>query len=194
MPKKKEEETKQEKPVEEKESVIVIKSSFANERVLAELNNESRNLYDTSRFGEPFGDKIQYSLVEALYLLEKGKLNVLTSKNKELTYDGFIKLATELEPKFWVRYCVYRDMRSRGYIVKAALKFGADFRVYDRGVKPGEEHAKWILYPVHETETFSWYEFSAKNRVAHSTRKHLLIACVDEENDVTYWELSWIRP
>jgi len=194
MPKKKEEETKQEKPVEEKESVIVIKSSFANERVLAELNNESRNLYDTSRFGEPFGDKIQYSLVEALYLLEKGKLNVLTSKNKELTYDGFIKLATELEPKFWVRYCVYRDMRSRGYIVKTALKFGADFRVYDRGVKPGEEHAKWILYPVHETETFSWYEFSAKNRVAHSTRKHLLIACVDEENDVTYWELSWIRP
>ena len=194
MPKKKEEETKQEKPVEEKESVIVIKSSFANERVLAELNNESRNLYDTSRFGEPFGDKIQYSLVEALYLLEKGKLNVLTSKNKELTYDSFIKLATELEPKFWIRYCVYRDMRSRGYIVKTALKFGADFRVYDRGIKPGEEHAKWILYPVHETETFSWYEFSAKNRVAHSTRKHLLIACVDEENDVTYWELSWIRP
>src|SRR3989338_8266130 len=114
MPKKKEEETKQEKPLEEKESIVVIKSSFASERVLAELNNESRNLYDTSRFGEPFGDKIQYSLVEALYLLEKGKLNVLTSKNKELTYDGFIKLATELEPKFWVRYCVYRDMRSRG--------------------------------------------------------------------------------
>ncbi len=194
MPKKKEEETREEKAAEEKEAGVVIEGNFANERVLAELNNDSRNLYDNSRFGEPFGEKMQYSLVEALYLIERSKLRVLDSKGKEIAYEKFVKLATELEPKFWVRYCVYKDMRSRGYIVKTALKFGADFRVYDRGVKPGEEHARWILYPVHETETFSWYEFSAKNRVAHSTRKHLLIACVDEENDVTYWELSWIRP
>ncbi|MBS3095135.1 tRNA-intron lyase [Candidatus Woesearchaeota archaeon] len=175
-------------------SVELIKGSFANERVLAEIADASRNLYDQSRFGEPYENKIQYSLVEALYLVEKKKLEVYDSKNKAMPYENFIKLATSIEPKFWVRYCVYRDMRSRGYIVKTALKFGADFRVYDRGVKPGEDHARWILYPVHETEMFSWYEFSAKNRVAHSTKKHLLIACVDGEGDVTYWELSWIRP
>ena len=85
-------------------------------------------------------------------------------------------------------------MRNRGYIIKTALKFGADFRVYDRGVKPGEDHAKWIVYPVHESSTLTWYEFSAKNRVAHSTRKKLLVGCVDEESDVTYWEIAWKRP
>ena len=192
MPKKKKLEGK--KSEEKADSINAIKSNFANERVLADLNDDSRNLYDQSRFGEPYENKIQYSLVEALYLLEKGKMNVQDNKSKSIDYDRFIKLATSIEPKFWIRYCVYRDMRSRGYIVKTALKFGADFRAYDRGIKPGVDHAKWILYPVHETETFSWYEFSAKNRVAHSTRKHLLIACVDEEGDVTYWELAWIRP
>jgi len=37
-------------------------------------------------------------------------------------------------------------------------------------------------------------DFSAKNRVAHSTKKNLLIGIVDEENDVTYYEISWVKP
>ena len=85
-------------------------------------------------------------------------------------------------------------MRSRGYVVKTALKFGADFRVYERGTKPGQAHAKWILYPVRESEIMTWYEFAAKNRVAHSTRKNLLLGIVDNESDVTYYEVNWLRP
>ena len=77
---------------------------------------------------------------------------------------------------------------------KGGLKFGADFRVYERGVKPGEDHAKWVVFPVKESSTLTWHEFSAKNRVAHSTKKRLLIGCVDDEGDVTYWEARWVRP
>ena len=167
---------------------------LTGQRVVSDETDASRNLYDQSRFGEIKERKIQYSLVEALFLYEKGKVNIKNDKGKELNSDSFVKLATKFEPNFWKRYCVYKDLRSRGYIVKTALKFGADFRVYDRGVKPGEDHAKWIVYPVHETETLTWYEFSAKNRVAHSTRKRLLVGCVDAESDVTYWEIKWLRP
>ena len=102
--------------------------------------------------------------------------------------------ARKVEPNFWVRYGVYKDIRNRGYIIKTALKFGADFRVYDRGIKPGEDHAKWIVYPVHEGSTLTWYEFAAKNRVAHSTKKRLLMGIVDGEGDVTYYEIKWVKP
>jgi tRNA-intron endonuclease len=61
-------------------------------------------------------------------------------------------------------------------------------------VKPGEDHAKWVVFPVHETATMTWYEFSAKNRVAHSTKKRLLLGIVDDEQDVTYYEVRWLRP
>ena len=122
------------------------------------------------------------------------KIRVLDGRKKEIGVDSFLKKAHKLEPNFYIRYCVFRDLRGRGYIVKTAMKFGADFRVYDRGVKPGEDHAKWIVFPVHEASELTWYEFSAKNRVAHSTRKRLLIGCVDEEGDVTYWEIRWLRP
>ena len=111
-----------------------------------------------------------------------------------MDFDNNIKKARKFEPNFWIKYVVYRDMRSRGYIVKTALKFGADFRVYDRGIKPGDDHAKWILYPVHEGSVLTWHDFSAKNRVAHSTRKRLLLGIVDDENDCTFYEVSWKRP
>ena len=177
---------------EEKKEIKIIDAVFARERVFSD-SEEAKQLYEQSRFGELKENKVQYSLVEALYLIEKEKMKVYDGK-KEINFDGFIKKARKVEPNFWIRYCVFRDMRNRGYIVKTALKFGADFRVYDRGVKPGEDHAKWIMYPVHESSVMTWYEFSAKNRVAHSTRKSLLVACVDDENDVTYWNICWTRP
>ena len=178
---------------EETEVKEKIKATFARERVLAPDGGSARELYDQSRFGELKEGKVNYSLVEALYLLEKGRMEITDGKSI-ITSDGFIKKARKAEPNFWIRYCVFRDMRSRGYIVKTALKFGADFRVYDRGVKPGEDHARWIIFPVHEGDTLTWYEFAAKNRVAHSTRKRLLLAIVDEENSVTFYECRWLRP
>lgn len=168
---------------------------FLGDIVIAEDSDLARELYNQSRYGAIGEDnKLRLSLHEALYLIDKKKLDVFDGKKKPLEYDKFLAKAKKLEPNFWVKYCVFKDMRDRGYIIKTALKFGADFRVYDRGVKPGEDHARWIVYPVSEAEHLTWYEFSAKNRVAHSTKKRLLIACVDAEGDVTYWEIKWMRP
>lgn len=187
MVKKKTEENNQE------EKFKKFSVSLIGYRLIADDKHEAHNLYDQSRYGEIAENKIQYSLVEALYLLEKGRIDILEGK-KRIKFDDFLKKAVKKEKNFWTRYVAYRDMRNRGYIVKTALKFGADFRIYDRGIKPGEDHAKWIMYPVKETDYLTWYEFSAKNRVAHSTRKNLLIAVVDEENDLTYYSISWTRP
>lgn len=172
-----------------------VKAVFANERVIADASDESRELYNQSRYGTTLeSGKLQLSLLEALYLMEKNRLELIDSRNKLLNFESLLTKATKLEPNFWIRYCVFKDMRNRGYIIKTALKFGADFRVYDRGVKPGEDHARWIIYPVHEGSTLTWYEFAAKNRVAHSTKKRLMMGIVDDEGDVTYYEIKWLKP
>ncbi|MBI5389953.1 tRNA-intron lyase [Candidatus Woesearchaeota archaeon] len=180
---------------EDKKKKDPVKATFGKERVVTESSDPARELYNQSRFGNLLdnGD-VQLSMLESLYLLEKGKLLLADGKGKKIDFASFLKRAEKLEPNFWVRYGVFKDLRNRGYIVKTALKFGADFRVYDRGVKPGEDHAKWVVYPVHEASTLTWHEFSAKNRVAHSTRKRLLMGIVDDEGDVTYYEIAWKRP
>jgi len=183
------------KPAKEEPSKQLIKTTFAKERILTENSDEARDLYNQSRYGSLLEDgKVQLSLLESLYLLEKKKIEIVDGRKKKLSFDDFLKKAQKLEPNFWVRYCVFKDIRNRGYIIKTALKFGADFRVYDRGVKPGEDHARWVVYPVHEGSTLTWYEFAAKNRVAHSTKKRLLIAVADDEGDVSFWESRWLRP
>jgi len=190
LPKKEEKEQKEIKEYKEP-----VKAAFTHERVLTENSDNARELYNQSRYGNLLEDgRVQLSLIEALYLVEKKKITAYDSRNKELNFDTLLKKSQKVEPNFWVRYCVYRDIRNRGYIIKTALKFGADFRIYDRGVKPGEDHARWVVFPVHEGSTLTWYEFAAKNRVAHSTKKRLLLGIVDSEMDVTYYECRWLRP
>ena len=187
LPKKEEREVKEHKEP--------VKAYFSNERVLTESSDNARELYNQSRYGELLDDgRIQLSLIEAIYLIEKKRIAVHDSRNKVIEFESFLKKAQKFEPNFWVRYCVLKDIRNRGYIIKTALKFGADFRIYDRGVKPGEDHARWVVFPVHEGSVLTWYEFAAKNRVAHSTKKRLLIGIVDAENDLTYYEIKWLRP
>jgi len=50
-----------------------IKAIFAQESIYSE-DKSAKEVYEQSRFGEIKGNKITYSLVEALYLLEKNKI------------------------------------------------------------------------------------------------------------------------
>ena len=154
---------------------------------------EAHALFKKSCFGEPVGEKIQYSLPETLFLIEKGKMEVF-SRGKKIPIKELMKKFQRIDKKIQIKYPVFEDLRKRGYIVKTALKFGAEFRIYDKGERPGKKHAKWIVFVDHESKKLTWHEFSAKNRVAHSTKKNLLLAIVDEEGDITYYEVRWLKP
>lgn len=170
-----------------------ICSTFSGERISSNAK-EAFDLFANQRFGEQNGEKIFYSMHEALFLIEQGKMQLEDSKGKKLVEKQVKAKFEKIDKKFETKYIVFRDLRKKGYIVKTALKFGAEFRVYSPGKFPGESHAKWILYPVSETETLTWHDFSAKNRVAHSTNKNLLIGVADEEGDVSYYEVNWTKP
>ena len=66
--------------------------------------------------------------------------------------------------------------------------------MYDKGIRPGKDHAKYILYCAKENDKMTWKQFSAMNRISHSTKKALLVGIVDAESDVTYYEVRWKRP
>jgi len=172
-----------------------VSGKLVGAKVLVVDLQSASQLYEHG-FGEFHGIKqkrLELALDEAAYLLEKEKLKLFDGK-RELSFEAFVKKAEKLEKGFLKRYQVYRDIRTRGYIIKTALKFGADYRVYPRGFKPGETHAKWVLFCTAEGEQFTWRQFAAMARVAHSTRKALLIAIVDAEGDVTYYEVHWKKP
>lgn len=169
-----------------------IKIYFLGE-IISSTEADAFSLYKKSHFGEPINNKIHYSLTEALFLSETNKVEVFTGK-KKLSQKELLEKCRKIDKKIQIKYLVFRDLRERGYIVKTALKFGADFRVYEKGSSPGTQHAKWIVFAEHESNRMTWHEFSAKNRVAHSTKKNLLLAIADEEGDISYYEVKWIKP
>lgn len=169
-----------------------IKAKLVGETISSN-SQKAIDLYGKSRFGELKKGKVLYSFPETLYLVEEKKIEVIEA-GKKLGFDKLVNQLKEVDKKIMIKYIVFKDLRKKGYIIKTALKFGAEFRVYDKGKRPGKEHARWILYPVSENSELSWQDFSARNRIAHSTKKSLLIAVVDSENDVSYYEVKWIRP
>lgn len=161
--------------------------------VISSNSAEAYSSYKKSNFGEKVEDKIQYSFSEALFLVENKKMDIF-SRNKKISEKELLKKLQRFDKKIQIKYPVFKNLRMRGYVVKTALKFGADFRVYPKGASPGKKHAKWIVFVDHESKKLTWHEFSAKSRVAHSTKKNLLLAIVDEEGDITYYEVSWLKP
>lgn len=170
-----------------------IKATLISEKITSNTA-EAQNLFATSRFGEKIGEKILYSLHEALFLVQEKKMEISDYRDKKLSQKEILKKFERIDKKFKTKYLVFKDLRKKGYIVKTALKFGAEFRVYEKGKKIDRGHSKWILFPVSENSTLTWHEFASKNRVAHSTKKNLLIAVVDDEGDVSYYEVNWTRP
>jgi tRNA-intron endonuclease len=113
-------------------------------------DSEAFSLLKKSYFGSSIGEKVQYSLPEALFLMEKGKMEIF-SRTEKIPKNKLMDKLQKIDKKINIKYLVFKDLREKGYIVKTALKFGAEFRVYGKGAKPGKKHAKWVVFTEHES-------------------------------------------
>jgi len=142
------------------------------------------NIQSSKKIGEFKNNKVIYSIYETVYLLEKNKAEIIY-KEKPIKLSKLIRFFKKIFSQ--TNYSVFRDLTDKGYIVKTGLKFGTEFRIYKKNTK----HALWLVHPTIQKQKIDWQEFAAKNRIAHSTAKKLLIALVDSQEDVTYYEVAW---
>ncbi len=153
---------------------------------------EAYSLHNKSHFGEKSSQKILYSPSETLFLIQQNKMQLSNTRNNIISQTDLIKKFARADKNFQTKYQIFKDLRKKGYIVKTALKFGADFRIYKKNSI--HTHSKWLCYTTTENKRIKWSDFSAKTRVAHSTKKNLLIAIVDDENKASYYEIKWTQP
>jgi tRNA-intron endonuclease len=144
-------------------------------------------------FGEEVGERLILAPVEALYLLEKKRISIRDGR-KKLTFESLFSLLKKAENELDMKYAVYRDLRSKGYVVRTGLKYGTYFRVYDKGIRVGEGHSELLIQPVPEEMKTSVYEIVRVVRLSHSVKKKMIWAIVDTEGSVTYLKLSRIVP
>jgi tRNA-intron endonuclease len=142
------------------------------------------DLYEQGYFGRPKGKGLEMSLVEAAYLLDRSRIKVF-SGGRELDFKAFFQAASSIEKGFEFRYVVYKDLRERGYYVQPGRP---DFRVYPRGGHPGKTPAEFYVLVISERMPLPLKDIIEPVRVAGQMRKKLMLAIVDEESDITFYE------
>ncbi|MDX1534053.1 MAG: tRNA-intron lyase, partial [Thermoplasmata archaeon] len=154
---------------------------------------DGSRLYNRGYFGNPLpGGGVELDLVEAAYLSETGKLDV-TRNGRRMGLKNLLRQGDAVLPNFEIRYLVYRDLRQRGYVVKAGVP-PLDFRVFPRGAGPDKAPTRYWVLALSERSLFDLGQLEEHlGRVAR-VRKELLLAVVDEESDITYYRVSKASP
>jgi tRNA-intron endonuclease len=183
--------------VEEERSKEIVDSNLEGDKAIVWKGWE--HVYEPGYYGKQIGERLELALVEACLLLKRGRIRVLKD-GTALSFQELFDIGRSLDQRFVHRYRVYEDLRERGLLVRTGFKFGCDFRVYERGVqlkkgpKAAREHTKWIVFAVPEDFTQSFQELSRAVRLAHNIRARMLWAVVDNEGDVTYYQVTRHKP
>ncbi len=143
-------------------------------------------LYEQSGYGRLEKDgTLRLDPKEALYLTARGKL--------EISGWTFDTLLTECsgQPGFLRNFVVYRDIRERGYVITTGPQ---DFRVFPRGLRPGKGNSRYLMRVLSERDLIDLSSVISDAAAAANMRKQFVLAVLDDEQEITYYEVRLTNP
>jgi tRNA-intron endonuclease len=155
---------------------------------------EASNIYGKGFFGTPeSGGGLSLDRYEAVYLAEMARAEIAGSRGHPVAWPEVFRRAVRVDPGFAVRYLVYRDLRQRGYVVRASGPPVA-FAVLPRGGVLHKTPSRFWIEAISEREPFDLTRLFELAERAQSAKKVLLLAVVDEESDLTYYRVRRPSP
>lgn len=146
------------------------------------------NALEARGYGQQEGKKFTLSDFESLYLVHAGRL-VLRQKRTALNFDDLVHIYKRSDPDILTKFLIYRDLRTRGYVVKAGFGFGSDFRVYEKG-DFGHKGARYLIFAFSEgtREKIGLLQ----KKVSEITRmgKEPIVAVVERRGEIIFYKIS----
>jgi tRNA-intron endonuclease, archaea type len=166
---------------------------LSDDRVTVHDPTAVAELGRTLAYGSRIGDRLELSLLEAVYLADSRQLALRDAKTgRSVPLDRLERRARRLDPKFPERLAAYRELRGRKLVVKTGFKYGAHFRAYPRN--PEHAHARYLVQAVPAAHRAAWPEIAGGVRVAQGVRKEFVLAGVSPTASVRFLSLERIRP
>ncbi|MEM2099528.1 MAG: tRNA-intron lyase [Candidatus Bathyarchaeia archaeon] len=126
---------------------------------------------------------------EALYLIDKEILKVKDKKENTIDFQSLLRLYEKLDENAWVKYLVYRDLRSRGYVAREGFGTGIDFRIYERGVY-GKDTAMYLVMSLQEGKPVQIGKLTNIMLQCQSQKKELVLAVMNRRGEVVYYSVA----
>jgi len=153
--------------------------------------SKNQNIEELSSrgYGVAENDELSLTFHEALHLLDKGILEVENEKGRKVNFQELLQCCECVEENAWAKYLTYRDLRSRGYVVREGFGLGVDFRVYERG-EYGKDTAKYLILSVQEGKPISLEDLTRIMAQCQSLKKELVLAVMNRRGEIVYYSVS----
>jgi tRNA-intron endonuclease len=126
---------------------------------------------------------------ESLYLLDKGMLEIKDPNGKAKDFQSLLHSYEAKNDNAWVNYLVYRDLRSRGYVVREGFGGGIDFRIYERGTY-GKDTAPYLTMITQEGKPLPVNDLADALSKSKSQKKELILAVMNRRGEVVHYSVS----
>src|SRR4030042_6484954 len=126
---------------------------------------------------------------ESLYLLDKGMLEIKDPNGKAKDFQTLLHSYEAKNDNAWVNYLVYRDLRSRGYVVREGFGGGIDFRIYERGTH-GKDTAPYLIMITQEGKPLPVNDLADALSKCKSQKKELILAVMNRRGEVVHYSVS----
>ena len=178
-----------------------IQTDLVEDKLVVWDPKSGSEIYKLGYYGKPVGipkpktfdfdTPLNIDLIEGLYLLEKGLIEVVSGPSeKKINARALRGFARKAYEGFDHKYLVYRDLREHGYVVLTGIKFGCEFAVYEHG--PGVDHAPYLVTVKASDEEISSIDVVRAGRLATTVKKRFIIAIPNLINKkVQYLMFKW---
>jgi tRNA-intron endonuclease len=140
-------------------------------------------------YGSAEDDVLMLAFYEALYLSDKELLEVRDENGAELDFKSLLQCYEKANENAWVNYLVYRDLRSRGYVVREGFGAGTDFRMYERGAY-GKDTASYLILGIQEGKPLPIEDLTSALQHCQSQKKELVLAVMNRRGEIVYYSVS----
>jgi tRNA-intron endonuclease len=129
------------------------------------------------------------SFYEAMYLLDKKVLDVCSQKGDKINFQDLLRYYEKINENAWANYLVYRDLRSRGYVVRGGFGAGIDFRLYERG-SYRKNVASTLILSTQEGRPIDIEYLTSVIKQCQSQKKALVLAVMNRRGEIVYYSVS----
>ena len=125
---------------------------------------------------------------ETLYLLYLKKLK-LTKGSRIVDFDSLMQFCIKTDEDILTKFLIFRDLRTRGYVVKDGFGFGSDFRVYERGTY-GFKDAKFVVFAFNEGTQQKIGKLYKNIVEITKMGKEPIVAVVERRGEIIYYKIN----
>ena len=164
-----------------------ITAKFIDEKTIV-INPKMQNILNERGFGESEKDTLILNSFETLYLLYNNKLE-LKKINKNIVFDELIQKYIQKNDDILTRFLLYRDLRTKGYVVKDGFGFDSDFRVYEKGPY-GQKDAKFLIFAFNEGTQQKIGKLYKNIHEITQMGKEPIIAVIERRGEIIYYKIN----